>query len=231
MDPTVFASYGLDELFDRLDALEARIAALDGELTEWTARTRKLAETVAQMATLLTPVTPPQGTPAADVTVNAALHIEIVPDTGGYFASVVEWPGCMTQADTLPDLFAMLLDAMAAWQSVAVTQATPPAAMPSPTQAFDTLRAQFGRHFANWQPPEPDPIRHLIPPLDQWPEDAVAWMVEKDGCTVYLLPDVDGAAWETREAWTDDGSHPIFVTLPRGYDWRASLRLRPQTGA
>jgi antitoxin HicB len=45
--------------------------------------------------------------------------IEIVKDEGdeysGWFARVVELPGCMTQADTFEELSEMIKDAMSAW--------------------------------------------------------------------------------------------------------------------
>jgi antitoxin HicB len=36
-------------------------------------------------------------------------------DTSGWFARVVEWPGCMTQAENFSELGEMIEDAMRAW--------------------------------------------------------------------------------------------------------------------
>ena len=41
--------------------------------------------------------------------------IEIIRDGGGYFAKVVELPGCMTQADTFTEIAEMINDAMTLW--------------------------------------------------------------------------------------------------------------------
>ncbi len=50
--------------------------------------------------------------------------IEVIRDEGdgfsGYFARVVELPGCMTQADTFEELGEMIEDAMRGWITVAL---------------------------------------------------------------------------------------------------------------
>jgi antitoxin HicB len=55
--------------------------------------------------------------------------IEIIHDEGeeysGWFAKVVELPGCMTQADTLDELEEMIQDAMRAWIETALEDGYP----------------------------------------------------------------------------------------------------------
>lgn len=50
--------------------------------------------------------------------------IEVVKDEGeeysGWFARVVELPGCMTQADTFAELSEMIRDAMTGWLETAL---------------------------------------------------------------------------------------------------------------
>jgi antitoxin HicB len=47
--------------------------------------------------------------------------IEIIPySDGGYFARVKELTGCMTEADTLEELFEMIEDAKRSWLEVAI---------------------------------------------------------------------------------------------------------------
>ena len=41
--------------------------------------------------------------------------VEIHLDAGGFFASVIELPGCITQADTLEELDEMIEEAMSGW--------------------------------------------------------------------------------------------------------------------
>ncbi|MGC1376475.1 MAG: toxin-antitoxin system HicB family antitoxin [Anaerolineales bacterium] len=52
--------------------------------------------------------------------------IEVVFDQGenysGWFARVIEWPGCMTQADTFEELGVMIQDAMRAWVETAIEE-------------------------------------------------------------------------------------------------------------
>ena len=52
--------------------------------------------------------------------------IEVVHDQGdntsGWFGRVVEWPGCMTQADTFAELGEMIQDAMRAWVETALEE-------------------------------------------------------------------------------------------------------------
>jgi antitoxin HicB len=52
--------------------------------------------------------------------------IEIVRNEGesysGWFAKVVEWPGCMTQADNFDELGSMIEDAMRAWVETALEE-------------------------------------------------------------------------------------------------------------
>jgi antitoxin HicB len=65
--------------------------------------------------------------------------IEVVYDQGenfaGWFARVVEWPGCMTQAENFSELGEMLQDAMRAWVETAIEdgQAIPE---PRPTEEY-----------------------------------------------------------------------------------------------
>jgi len=48
-------------------------------------------------------------------------HIEAVRCVeGGWFAKVIELPGCMTQADTWDGVFLMIMDAMEAWIGTAL---------------------------------------------------------------------------------------------------------------
>lgn len=55
--------------------------------------------------------------------------IEVVRDEGegfsGWFARVVELPGCMTQAETLEELEGMIQDAMRAWIETALEDGAP----------------------------------------------------------------------------------------------------------
>jgi antitoxin HicB len=52
--------------------------------------------------------------------------IEVKFDQGknysGWFGRVVEWPGCMTQADTFAELGEMIQDAMRAWAETALEE-------------------------------------------------------------------------------------------------------------
>jgi len=49
--------------------------------------------------------------------------IQIVPyKEGGFFVSVKELEGCMTEADTLEEAYNMIKDAMAAWLEVAIEE-------------------------------------------------------------------------------------------------------------
>ncbi len=43
----------------------------------------------------------------------------------GYVARVVELPGCITQADSVEELEAMIVDAMRAWIGVALDEGQP----------------------------------------------------------------------------------------------------------
>lgn len=56
-------------------------------------------------------------------------HIEVVYDASGeapgWFARVVELPGCMTQADSRDEVLAMIQDAMRAWIEAAVEEGQP----------------------------------------------------------------------------------------------------------
>ncbi len=61
--------------------------------------------------------------------------IEVVRDeTGGYFAKVLELPGCMTQADDFVELAEMIKDAMTAWIETALADGEP---VPEPKRADD----------------------------------------------------------------------------------------------
>lgn len=51
-------------------------------------------------------------------------------ETGGYFAKVVELPGCMTEADTWDELKEMIHDALVLWLASAIEHDDP---VPSPT--------------------------------------------------------------------------------------------------
>jgi hypothetical protein len=68
------------------------------------------------------------------------------------------------------------------------------------------------------EPPAPDPLRDLIPPLSEWPDDAVAWCVGSYGKAYWQMA--------TEGFWTHFPAGP--VTLPPGFDWRDSLRFRHQ---
>ncbi len=50
-------------------------------------------------------------------------------ETGGYFAKVVELPGCMTQADTWDELKEMIRDVLVLWLASAIEHDDP---IPSP---------------------------------------------------------------------------------------------------
>lgn len=53
-------------------------------------------------------------------------HREFVPDEGGaWFARIVEFPGCMTQGDTIAEAAAMLDEAMASWLEVMLEDGDP----------------------------------------------------------------------------------------------------------
>ena len=56
-------------------------------------------------------------------------HIEVVYDASGkapgWFARVVELPGCMTQADSRQEVLAMIQEAMRTWIEVAVEDRQP----------------------------------------------------------------------------------------------------------
>ncbi|SRR5260221_4168684 len=56
-------------------------------------------------------------------------HIEVVYDASGeapgWFARVVELPGCMTQAESREEVLAMIQDAMRAWIEVRVEDGQP----------------------------------------------------------------------------------------------------------
>src|SRR5260370_39944942 len=56
-------------------------------------------------------------------------HIEVVYDASGeapgWFARVVELPGCMTQADSREEVLAMVQDAMRAWIGVEIEDGHP----------------------------------------------------------------------------------------------------------
>ena len=58
---------------------------------------------------------------SVDYYLNLPYTKEIIkyPD-GGYFISVKELPGCMTEADTLEEAFEMIEDAMKAWLEVSI---------------------------------------------------------------------------------------------------------------
>jgi len=61
--------------------------------------------------------------------------IEVIRDeTGGYFAKVLELPGCMTQADDFVELAEMIKDAMTAWIETALADGEP---VPEPKRADD----------------------------------------------------------------------------------------------
>jgi len=54
---------------------------------------------------------------------NLPYKIEIIPDEdGGYFVKVKELEGCMTEADTLEELFEMIEDAKRSWLEVAIEE-------------------------------------------------------------------------------------------------------------
>ena len=65
--------------------------------------------------------------------------IEVVYDEGensaGWFARVVEWPGCMTQAENFTELGEMLQDAMRAWVETAI-EARQEIPEPRPTEGY-----------------------------------------------------------------------------------------------
>ena len=65
--------------------------------------------------------------------------IEVVRDEGedysGWFARVVELPGCMTQADSFEELGEMIEDAMGAWIEVALEDGLP-IPEPRPTEDY-----------------------------------------------------------------------------------------------
>ena len=52
--------------------------------------------------------------------------IEVIFDKGenysGWFARIIEWPGCMTQADTFQELGDMIQDAIRAWVETAIEE-------------------------------------------------------------------------------------------------------------
>lgn len=56
-----------------------------------------------------------------DYYVNLNYPIKVIPyKDGGYFAEITDLPGCMTEADTLDELFEMIEDAKAVWLEVAI---------------------------------------------------------------------------------------------------------------
>jgi predicted RNase H-like HicB family nuclease len=60
--------------------------------------------------------------------------IEIVPDENGYFARVLELPGCMIYADTIEQLSPMIEEAMRDWIKVALEYGED---IPEPLQRSD----------------------------------------------------------------------------------------------
>ncbi len=61
--------------------------------------------------------------------------IEVIKDeSGGYFAKVLELPGCMTQADDFAELAEMIQDAMSAWIETALVDGEP---VPIPKRTDD----------------------------------------------------------------------------------------------
>ena len=60
--------------------------------------------------------------------------IEIVPDEDGYFARVLELPGCMLYADTVEALSPMIEEAMRDWIKVALKYGED---IPEPLQRSD----------------------------------------------------------------------------------------------
>lgn len=118
-----------------------------------------------------------------------------------------------TTTITLEELFAIQVEAMqigaqSAQERIAALEAE-----------IARLQAQLVAGQA--QPaPQPDPLVALIPPLDQWPARAMAWYADESGVYGWVewIP-VDNMWWMTA-----GNGH---VTLPPGYDWRRSLRLRP----
>ena len=46
--------------------------------------------------------------------------IQIKQDEGGFFASIPDLPGCMSQGNTLEEAYAMIMDAKAAWIEAAL---------------------------------------------------------------------------------------------------------------
>ncbi len=66
---------------------------------------------------------------------NLPYTIEVIRgETGGYFAKVLELPGCMTQADDFAELAEMIHDAMTAWIETALADGD---TIPLPRQIED----------------------------------------------------------------------------------------------
>ena len=64
---------------------------------------------------------------------------------------------------------------------------------------------------------QPDPLASIIPALDQWPDDAVAWCVDRDGRIEYVV--YNGSFWQM---WPGK-----YVLLPDSVEPANTLRPRP----
>jgi predicted RNase H-like HicB family nuclease len=68
-------------------------------------------------------------------------------DTTGWFARVVEWPGCMTQADNFTELGEMIQDAMRAWAETCLEEGLE---IPEPL-IFEEPLSDHQNHGSAWQ--------------------------------------------------------------------------------
>lgn len=64
---------------------------------------------------------------------NLPYTVDVKRSEDGYFAKVVELPGCMTQAETFEELGPMIEDAMRGWIEVSLEHGDP---IPEPAQSL-----------------------------------------------------------------------------------------------
>src|SRR5215210_3382437 len=57
-------------------------------------------------------------------------RIELVPDEGGWFVTIPDWPGCLSQGATPQEALEMIRDAQRLWLHIAIEDGKP---IPEPT--------------------------------------------------------------------------------------------------
>lgn len=72
----------------------------------------------------------------------------------------------------------------------------------------------------------PDPLASIVPPLAEWPAEAVAWMADADGYWQWLVPSEHNVRLELMY-WRERGEY-MRCDLPPGIAPKDTLRLRPK---